>query len=300
MAENDEANYEDNYDEQTFERFNSKRKRKPQVKRSIGALTVSEAEAKAFSVHDEPPLFKDRGLQDLHERGYLDELLYQLKSGKEATVYAGKGLRGLVAVKVYADLQARSFRKDGIYREGRHIGDPRLQKAIDQRSRTGLSAQQALWVEEEYRKLQALHAAGIPVPVPYGQSGRAIAMEFIGDENGPAPRLSEVDLTRDEAWEVFDQCVQNLAHIVAIGLVHGDYSAFNILLWQGRAVVIDLPQVVEIESNRNAEKLLERDVGALCSSFSRFGTYPEPRRVLRHVMELSRESGLGNIAEAVQ
>lgn len=255
--------------------------------RSVGELTVSQAEAAAMAIHDTPPLFKEPGLQEFHEQGYLDELLYQLKSGKEATVYVGRGAGRLVAVKVYTDLEIRPFRNDAVYRQGRHIGNNRLQKAIDQRSRIGMSAQQALWVEEEYRQLRAFHAAGIPVPVPLGQSGRAIAMEFIGDENGPAPRLSEAALGTDEAAFAFGQCVRNLARIVACGRVHCDYSAYNILWWNRRAVVIDLPQVVEMEQNVHSQALLRRDVESLCRSFERFGLRHDTNTVLRRVYDLA-------------
>lgn len=251
--------------------------------RSVGALTVSRAEAAAMEIHDIPPLFKDPGLQEFHEQGFLDELLYQLKSGKEATVYAGRGPAGLLAVKVYTDLAIRPFRNDAIYRQGRHIGDNRLQKAIEQRSRIGMSAQQALWVEEEYRQLRAFHEAGITVPRPLGQSGRAIAMEFIGDERGPAPRLSESVLGRDEAAHAFEQCVHILARITACGWVHCDYSAYNILWWNRCAVVIDLPQVVVMEYNPSAGALLRRDAESLCRSFDRFGFRYDANTVLRSI-----------------
>ncbi len=252
----------------------------------MARLTVSPEEAARL---DEPPVFKDPGLQELHERGHLDELLLQLKSGKEATVYMGRGPRGLVAVKVYTDLLMRSFKNEAIYRQGRHIGDQRMQKAIDQRSRIGLSAQQLLWIEEEHRQLCALHAAGVPVPEPIGQSGRAIVMEFIGDETGPAPRLSDIRLATEDAIEAFDQSIRNLGLILRTGRVHGDYSGYNILWWKRRAIVIDLPQVVEIGSNPNASELLWRDVGALCGSFSRFGIDADPDFILERVRSIAAD-----------
>jgi RIO kinase 1 len=42
--------------------------------------------------------------------------------------------------------------------------------------------------------------------------------------------------------------------------VHGDYSTFNILWHNERAIVIDFPQVIEFKNNPNAKALLERDV----------------------------------------
>jgi serine/threonine-protein kinase RIO1 len=52
-------------------------------------------------------------------------------------------------------------------------------------------------------------------------------------------------------------------------------------------VVIDLPQVVEMEHNADAQALLRRDVESLCSSFERFGIRPDPRRVLRDVHDIA-------------
>jgi RIO kinase 1 len=269
--------------DETFERF-TRRTRKPRGARSVTKLTISTQEAARL---DEPLAFKDPGLEELHERGLVDELLRQLKSGKEATVYMGRGPRGLVAVKIYTDLLMRSFKNEGVYREGRHIGDARLQRAIDRRSRIGMSTQQLLWIEEEHRQLCALHAAGVPVPEPMGQAGRVIVMEFVGDESGPAPRLSDIRLGREEALDAFGQSVRNLGLILGSGRVHGDYSAYNILWWRRRAVVIDFPQVVELAANRSAGELLHRDVESLCHTFARFGIDADPREVLLHARAIA-------------
>ena len=67
--------------------------------------------------------------------GFLDELISGIKTGKEASVFLGKNADGFVAVKVYTDLRVRSFKRDASYREGRFIGDSRIEKAIRQGSR---------------------------------------------------------------------------------------------------------------------------------------------------------------------
>ena len=99
-------------------------------------------------------------------RGYLDEVIGELKSGKEATVYLGRTRVGLAAVKVYRDLAVRSFKNDARYRVGRYIGDARVEKAIAQRSAFGRRAQGRLWAAHEYAVLWRLWAAGVPVPEP--------------------------------------------------------------------------------------------------------------------------------------
>ncbi|MFN7971152.1 MAG: RIO1 family regulatory kinase/ATPase [Acidobacteriota bacterium] len=283
-----------NWDEDSCSAFEhtKRRVRRPRGMRSIRELCVS---AEVRAIDDDAPTFADPGLEALHEEGLLEELCGQVASGKEATVYVGRGQDGLLAVKVYKDLHARSFHGDGVYRDGRFVGGARIEKAIRQRSRTGIDAQQALWVTEEFRQLRALRDAGVSVPRPIGSAGRVVLMELIGDEDGPAPRLSEARLTPTEATEAFSQCVANLARIVESGRVHGDYSAHNVLWWKGRAVVIDFPQVVEIHLNAHAEMLLRRDASSLCASFRRHGVETEPADVLESVRSGRGWSGRGGI-----
>ncbi|MCX7783198.1 MAG: hypothetical protein N2318_06085 [Meiothermus sp.] len=255
--------------------------------------------------------FGDPGLQELFEKEYFSELLWQLRSGKEATLYVvrasakttplirphppaspqeGKGAVEdfpLLAAKLYVDSRVRSFKNDALYRQGRYISDQRVEKAIDQRSQFGVSAQNILWVEEEYRQLHALHKAGIAVPKPVAHAGNVILMEFIGDEEGPAPRLSEAGLSQAEAQDALEQGIHHLGLMLAHGKVHGDYSTFNLLWWEGRAVVIDFPQMVEWDKNPRAREILERDVNGLCRTFGHLGLHPKGSEVLRRVWQIA-------------
>ena len=43
------------------------------------------------------------------------------------------------------------------------------------------------------------------------------------------------------------------------GLAHGDLSAYNLLVHQGRLVMIDLPQVGDVIANPRGAEFLERD-----------------------------------------
>jgi RIO kinase 1 len=212
--------------------------------------------------------------------GFLDELVSGIKTGKEASVFLGKNSDGFVAVKVYTDLRVRSFKRDAVYREGRFIGDSRIEKAIEQGSQKGLNAHQILWVQEEFRQMKHLYQHGVNVPKAIAVNGISLIMEFIGDENGnPAPRISDLKMEMEEAEEAF----QNLKRIVKSGRVHGDYSTFNILWHNERAIVIDFPQVIEFKNNPNAKALLERDVHSLCKSFRKQGVNADEVKVLREV-----------------
>jgi RIO kinase 1 len=238
--------------------------------------------------------FADPGLEELFERGLIVDLEWQLKSGKEATVYvcsSPHSENGLVAAKMYIDSRVRSFKNDAIYREGRHVESARLQKAIDQRSRTGVDAQNYLWVSEEFAQMNNLANAGVPVPKPLARSevGSVILMEFIGDQDGAAPRLADAQLTKAQAQSAFEQSVHNLGLILGSGRVHGDYSTFNILWWQEQCIVIDFPQVVEIQANPRAQEILERDAAGLCRSFKHFGIRAEASDVLKQARKVARE-----------
>jgi RIO kinase 1 len=263
---------------QNFVKFKSK-KNKLKGRQSVTQL-VSRIE------NDSDPFskFENSDLNELCKAGFLDELISGIKTGKEASVFLGKNSDGFVAVKMYTDLRVRSFKRDASYREGRFIGDARMQKAIEQGSEAGLNAHQILWVQEEFRQMKHLYEYGVKVPKAIAVNGIVLIMEFIGDENGhPASRVSDLKLEKAEADEAFRQSVQNLKRIVKSGRVHGDYSTFNILWHEAQAVVIDFPQVIEFKNNPNANAFLERDVRSLCKSFMKQGIHADEAKILREV-----------------
>jgi len=265
---------------QNFVKFKNNKKHKLTSKQSVTQL-VSRAENA-----DPNSKFENADLNALSKMGFLDELISGIKTGKEASVFLGRKSDGFVTVKIYTDLRVRSFKRDAAYREGRFIGDSRIEKAIEQGSQKGLDAHQILWVQEEFRQMQHLSWHDVNVPKAIAVNGIALVMEFIGDENGnPAPRISDLKMEKDEAEEAFRQSVQNLKRIVASGRVHGDYSTFNILWHAGKAIVIDFPQVMEFKHNPNAQVFLERDIHSLRKSFLRQGVKADEAKIRREVQE---------------
>lgn len=259
-----------------FVKFRSKRHR----------LTGKQSITQLVSRDDSDPRLKfaNSDLNELSKQGFLDELISGIKTGKEASVFLGKNPEGFVAVKMYTDLRVRSFRRDESYREGRFIGDSRIEKAIEQRSQKGLDAHQILWVQEEFRQMKHLYEHGVNVPKAIAVNGISLIMEFIGDENGnPAPRISDLKMEKQAAAEAFRQSVQNLKLIVGSGRVHGDYSAFNILWHNEKAVIIDFPQVIEFKNHPNARAFLERDIRSLCKSFVKQGVKADEGNLLREI-----------------
>jgi RIO kinase 1 len=212
--------------------------------------------------------------------GLIDDVLYPVKSGKEATLYCCSGGArlgsDLVAVKVFKPQQFRSFRNDSMYQSGRVILDRRSARAAAKRTRFGREVQSSLWTNSEFETLRLLHRAGAHVPKPLGQTQGAIAMEWIGDTDAPAPQLKDVDLERNEAQELFQQLMANVQLWLACNIVHGDLSAYNLLYKPGRIVAIDFPQASDPRFNLNAESLLARDVLHVCQHFARYGVSSDP------------------------
>ena len=114
-----------NHSDDQFERIRRRRPRRSVIP-TLTDLVPSEEAKKAYEAGtgEMAPEFTDPGLQELHDRGVLRMILRQLKSGKEATVYVCDGDRGRMAVKLYHDIEARSFRGDGLYSAGRFIDQP--------------------------------------------------------------------------------------------------------------------------------------------------------------------------------
>jgi len=275
-------NFEDVIGENTsFEKFKSK-KRNLSTRKNTGKVTNEYGEVSFSSSH----------LEGLNETGIVDELLHVIKSGKEATVYLGKGKDGFSAVKIYTELRVRSFRNDGIYRDGRFIGSQRVEKAIQQGSEFGLNAHQILWVNEEFRQMNYLYKIGIPVPKPIANSGLVIVMEFIGSDGESAPRISDIQLEKSEAEDAFRQSVKILESIVKAGRIHGDFSAYNLLWHNGKVIVIDFPQVIGIQSNPSAKELLRRDVDSFCKSFKKYKLEFNADKLFSNLLRIIHNSGI--------
>jgi RIO kinase 1 len=208
--------------------------------------------------------------------GLITEVIRPIKSGKEASVHLCRANpsttgRSLLAVKAYLPRERRNFRNDAIYKEGRVITKRRLRVAMEKKTRFGRTIEDALWVDREVEALRALTEAGADVPTVVAASGNAILMDYIGDEETPAPQLRHVDLDADEAKEIFDRLIANVERFLRHNVIHADLSAFNVLYWDGDITVIDLPQFVDPRTNHNAYPLLSRDVQNLVDHFGRYG-----------------------------
>jgi RIO kinase 1 len=97
-------------------------------------------------------------------------------------------------------------------------------------------------------------------------------MEFIGTDDGvAAPRLAQMRPDRREARDLYAQMVDALGHLVDAGYAHGDLSPYNVLVHEGRLVMIDVPQAVDLVGNPNGFDYLRRDCRNICSWFAARG-----------------------------
>lgn len=205
------------------------------------------------------------------EEGLVDEVIGQLMSGKEATVYVVRCGEHVRCAKVYKEANQRSFRNNASYQEGRKVKNSRQARAMEKGSRYGRKMQEEVWQSAEVDALYRLAAAGVRVPQPHICFEGVLLMDLVLDADGrPAPRLNDVEMSEELALEYHAMLVNQVVRMLCAGLIHGDLSEYNILVAESGPVIIDLPQAIDAAGNSNAAEMLERDVANLRSYFSAF------------------------------
>lgn len=211
----------------------------------------------------------------------IDTELGVVKSGKEADLFlieravpdadpSVPGNATLLAAKRYRGAEHSDFHRSQIYTEGRGTRRSRDARAVAKGTTFGREVAKVQWAYAEFEALSRLTELGASVPYPVQVAGTEVLMEFIGDARGTAaPRLAQVRATPDELRDLFHQIVDFMHVLAAGGLAHGDLSPYNLLVQEGRVVVIDLPQVVDLIANPQGFDLLHRDCVNVCSWFTR-------------------------------
>ncbi|MFE5776121.1 serine protein kinase RIO [Brachybacterium sp. NPDC056505] len=245
----------------------------------------------------------DRGPQPfpawvVQHEGAIDTELGVLKTGKEADAFlleralpaahrtGAPGEAALMVAKRYRADEHTSFHRSAQYTEGRRVTDSREGRAIARGSAFGKRAAAGQWARAEFDTLSRLHAAGLAVPYPVQIQGTEVCMEFIGLVGATGqpvtpvagPRLHE----RRPSSELAAQWAQELRDFVLrlaeLGLVHGDLSAYNVLVdprsEDERLVVIDVPQVIDLVANPNGPDFLRRDCENVCTWLRAHGAAP--------------------------
>jgi len=200
-------------------------------------------------------------LEVLLADGVIDEVTARLKSGKEADVYIVVHGGQYVAAKIYKERTQRNFKNNSGYKEGRLVRNSRTRRAMEKGSRFGQEAEEEAWKATEAETLGKLHTAGVRVPSPVMFYEGVLLMELVvGPEGQPAPRLVDALLTPELAAEFYRDLRQQAVKILCCDLIHGDLSAYNILLGANGPIIIDFPQTVAAAANSQAEFFFTRDL----------------------------------------
>jgi len=218
------------------------------------------------------------------ELAAIDTELGVLKTGKEADVYlVERGVPDtdrvcLLAAKRYRSSEHRMFHRDAGYLEGRRVRESRDNRAMSRRTSFGRQMIAGQWAAAEFGALCSLWTLGMSlcgtafVPYPVQLLGTELLLEFVATPDGAAaPRLAETRPSPAELASLWADLVDALVVLARAGLAHGDLSAYNVLVRDGRPVLIDLPQVVDVVANPRGPSFLARDVANVAKWFGARG-----------------------------
>jgi RIO kinase 1 len=201
--------------------------------------------------------FTIRTLFKLSSQGHFENLESPLFIGKESNVFSAKTKTGKIVVKIYR-LHTCDFNRMYDYIKS----DPRYSSLKKQRRQIIFA-----WTKREYRNLMKAREFGVRCPTPLAVMNNVLLLEFIGDDYA-APKLK--DLPPENPEEFLDEIIKNYKKLHKCGLVHADFSSFNILNYNEKPVFIDFSQCTSIEDSR-AEEYLDRDIRNICNYFRKIG-----------------------------
>jgi RIO kinase 1 len=239
------------------------------------------------------------------EYGAVDTELGMIKTGKEADVFLVRRAIpdtdkiSMIAAKRYRDGDHRLFHRDAGYLEGRRMRRSREMRAMSNRTSFGKELIAGQWAAAEFGALSHLWQVGqesglICVPYPVQLIGTELMLEFIGDwDTGEAaPRLAQIRTDRASLEDLWRQMVDALSVLSRAQVAHGDLSPYNLLLHDGRLILIDLPQIVDVIANPQGAEFIARDVRNVAKWFGARGLPADLIDVDGLIARLLYEAGL--------
>jgi len=200
-----------------------------------------------------------------------------ISAGKEADVYLALYQDAPIAVKVYR-----------LYRSSHRGGGP-----IKQDSTGWMAA-------HEYEMTRQAWKAGCFVPAPARRVENMFSMRYVGDERGPAPRLSDFHL--EDPQPLLHEVLRGVEELARAGVVHADLSAHNILVHNEEPWFIDFSEAIRVDRTggvpwmrlEEARVALDRGFKALGKYFGKYGlTIEREQSVSKIIRSLDRFEVLG-------
>lgn len=213
-----------------------------------------------YKIHDE--VFDRITLLSLYElanKGVLDLLYGTIKTGKEANTFLGKKNNENRAVKIHR-VGNRDYSMIMEYIDG----DRRFEGIKKSKSKRTLVN---LWVKKEFKNLKSA-SEYIRVPAPIAFKNNIIVMEFLGEDDVPAPMLKNAQIK--DPKKVFKKIKRDIKRLYnKAGLVHADLSEYNILMTKDEPIMIDFAQAV-VRDHPRGDEFLRRDVFNITKFFQKY------------------------------
>jgi len=202
--------------------------------------------------------FKEAGykstVESIHSSGLVTGVVGLISAGKEADVYLCTYRDAPIAVKVYR-----------LYRTSHRGGGP---VKLDS---TGWMA------AREYELTRQAWEGGARVPAPAKRVENMFSLRYLGDDDGPSPKLHETRL--EDPTGFLDKVLRGVYDLAKAGVVHTDLSAFNILVHEGEPWFIDLSEALRVDRTgdspwvrlEQARKALDGGLSALGKYFGKYG-----------------------------
>lgn len=216
----------------------------------------------------------------LLDAGLVTDVIRPIGAGKEADVFLALDGSRLVAAKAYR-----------LYRTSN-----RARGSVKADGMTHLAL-------HEYNLLGYASAYRAPVPEPIRREANSFTMQFVGDEDGPAPQLRRAAL--DDPAQVARELWEGLDTLAAGGIVHTDLSAFNVLVHQGHPWIIDLGRGLRVDRLgappwvrlHEARAALEDSLALLERFFTRYDVAFDARDLLMTILARIDRFGIGSSPE---
>jgi RIO kinase 1 len=164
----------------------------------------------------------------------------------------------------FSRINASNFRQMREYLEG----DPRFEGIGSDKKAVVLA-----WTRKEFANLRRARKAGVRVPEPIAVQRNVLVMDLVGHATDRARRLAEVSVENPKTS--FEVVREYMRRLYAAGLVHGDLSEYNLIVYDDVLYVIDMGQAATIH-HPNADTFLERDCQNIAAFFTRQGFEVDP------------------------